>query len=89
MTLVYLELQLHKFLKLVMTCSINSKKILKLEQSQIADKSLVCNCAYTYARTRTSSCVSMGNMYVHNAGKIQSIVGPAWPGAKRVEHSSS
>jgi hypothetical protein len=89
MTLVYLELQLYKFLELVMTCSINSKKILKLEQSQTADKSLMCNYAYTYARTRTSSCVSMGNMYVHNAGKIQSIVGPAWPGAKRVEHSSS
>jgi hypothetical protein len=36
MTPVYLQLQLHKFLKLVMTCSTNLKKFLKLEQSQTA-----------------------------------------------------
>jgi hypothetical protein len=40
MTLVYLQLQLHKFLELVMTCSTNSKKNLQLEQSQTAPKSL-------------------------------------------------
>jgi hypothetical protein len=58
MTLIYLQLQLHKFLKLVMTYFTNSKKNVELEQSQIAPNNLTWGGS---GSTLTNQAISLKN----------------------------